>query len=276
MTRLANPLPIFLDARGALLDGGSIYIGRPGTDPFVPGNRLPLFWDAARTIPAAQPLRTLGGVIVNAGKPSFVHLAESDYSFRSADADGLTVLSIASIAEADAQYQPLNSGLSALSLVQTQPFGRNLLGVADAAGLRTTAGLGNSALLAKATAAEYRANTANKVLTTDQIWAAAADLLLTVSGTTISVDLSQAFNFTLIMSGGPWTLAAPINGKRFQSGTIEIAQDATGGRVLNFNPAWRFAGGVVPALSTTPGALDVLSYRVLSGGQIFCSLAKAV
>jgi hypothetical protein len=61
MTRLVNPVPLFLDGRGALLDAGFIYIGTAGTNPETLANRLNVFWDKALTIPAAQPLRTLGG-----------------------------------------------------------------------------------------------------------------------------------------------------------------------------------------------------------------------
>lgn len=164
MTRLANPLPIFLDARGALLDGGSIFIGQAGTDPAIPGNRIDVFWDADQTIPAAQPLRTLGGVIVNATAAAFVHLAQSDYSLRINDADGYAVLFLPSVAEADVEYQPLNSGLTALSEVPTQAYGRNLLALADAAAFRAAGGLGSSSTLAKATSLEYRANIPNRVL----------------------------------------------------------------------------------------------------------------
>jgi hypothetical protein len=87
MSRLANPLPIFLDGRGALLDAGYIYIGTVNTDPEILANQLPLFWDLALSIPAPQPLRTLGGVIVNGANPGFVYFSAADYSITIRDAD---------------------------------------------------------------------------------------------------------------------------------------------------------------------------------------------
>jgi len=276
MARLSNPLPIFLDARGALLDGGSIYIGVPGTDPAVEGNQLAAYWDAERTIPAAQPLRTLSGVIVNARAPAFVYLDEDDYSLRINDADGLTVQLLASSAAATTQYQPLDPQLTALADQSNTTFGRSLLSAADAAALRSAAQLGSIAVLPKATALEYRAGTENKALATDQVWAAAASVALTSEYAIVAVNLAKGFNFTLAMTGGPWSLAAPTNVKPGQSGTIEIRQDATGSRLLTFDQAWKFAGGVDPVLSTAANAIDVLSYRVLSDGTIFAGLSKGL
>lgn len=276
MARLSNPIPLFLDARGALLDGGSIYIGDPGTDPAIPANRVDLFWNSARTIPAAQPLRTLGGVIVNANAPAFVYLAEDDYSIRINDADGLTVVFLPSVATAATQYQPLAAALTALSSQASTSFGRSLLNTADAAGLRSAAGVGSAALMAKGTAAEYRSNVANRALSTDQVWAAAVPIALMQSGGSVPVDMAQGLNFTLAMTGGAWTLAAPANAKPGQAGMIEITQDATGGRLLSFDSAWKFAGGTDPALSTAGNARDVLSFQVLSDGTVFASLSKGV
>jgi hypothetical protein len=70
VTKLINPRPIFLDGRGALLDAGYIYYRDVGTDPEVEANQIAVFWDKALTIPAAQPLRTLGGVIMNGANPT--------------------------------------------------------------------------------------------------------------------------------------------------------------------------------------------------------------
>jgi hypothetical protein len=60
MSRLANPLPIFLDGRGALLDAGYIYIGTVNTDPEILANQLPLFWDAALYHSGTSALADLG------------------------------------------------------------------------------------------------------------------------------------------------------------------------------------------------------------------------
>lgn len=93
---------------------------------------------------------------------------------------------------------------------------------------------------------------------------------------TVAVDFSLANNFSLNIVGNRM-LGAPTNMVAGQSGCITITQDATGSRTLAYNTAWKFAGGSVPALSTTPNAVDVLTYYVQPNGTtVFSSLAKGV
>jgi hypothetical protein len=106
-------------------------------------------------------------------------------------------------------------------------------------------GLGSSAVLDETTAAQFRADTAGKVLTTDKVWGAAVSVALT-PGATVNIDLNTGLNFTLAM-GGNYTLANPTNGKDGQSGKIEITQDATGSRTLAYGTNWLFAGGSDPS-----------------------------
>ena len=133
-------------------------------------------------------------------------------------------------------------------------------------------GLGATALLGEATIAEYRAATANKVLTSDVAWDAADTVVLT-PGATVAVNMSSGFNFSLAM-GGAYTLSNPTNTKNGQSGVIYIVQDATGSRTLAYGTNWKFEGGTDPVLTTTPNAVDVLNYQVRSSTFIVASLAK--
>lgn len=277
MTKLVNPVPLFLDGRGALLDAGFVYIGTAGTDPEVVGNRLPLFWDKALTIPAPQPLRTLGGVIVNGANLGFVYFAAADYSITIRDADSNLVAFVTTAFDlGGGSYQPLDSDLTAIAALATTAFGRSFLVLADAAAARTLLGLGSSAVLPETTSAQFRANTAGKVLSTDKVWGAAASVPLTQSGGNVAVDLSLGINFTLAMTGTPWTLSNPSNGKDGQSGKIEITQDATGTRLLTYAANWKFVGGTDPVLSTAANARDVLFYEVLSDGNVYASLGKGI
>jgi len=123
-----------------------------------------------------------------------------------------------------------------------------------------------------ATAAQFRNNTADKLLDTDGVWDAAAPVALT-PGTNVSVDLNSGINFTLAM-GGNYTLDNPTNAKPGQTGVIEITQDGTGGRTLAYGTNYKFAGGVDPVLSTAAGAVDLLTYWVKSSTIIHCALAK--
>lgn len=139
MTKLTNPLPLWLNARGTLLDGGYIYVGVANADP--EDQPLDVFFDDERTIPASQPLRTLGGLIVNEASPSQVFLAEDDYSLRVRDADGNLLSYTPSVADAGAQFQPLDSDLTAIATLATTPFGRSLLTLANAAALKSATGI---------------------------------------------------------------------------------------------------------------------------------------
>ena len=137
--RIDNPVPTFVDRRGYLLDGGHIYVGEPNKDP----EQFPiaLSWNAALTTPATQPLRTLGGVIVNGESPSFVYGAGDDYSLRVRDIDGGEVFFVPSSKQAGAQFQPLNTGLSAIAALATTPYGRGLLTLANQGALKSATGI---------------------------------------------------------------------------------------------------------------------------------------
>lgn len=85
MFAINTPYPLFLDKTGQPLDSGLVYFGlvnqNPETDPTT------VFWDAAGTQPAAQPLRTMNGYIVRNGTPSQVYV-EDDYSITLRDRNG--------------------------------------------------------------------------------------------------------------------------------------------------------------------------------------------
>jgi hypothetical protein len=149
-----------------------------------------------------------------------------------------------------------------------------LLETANQAALQSTVGVGSAGLLAKATSAQFRNNTANVVLTPDNVWGAATYVAL-APGATVNIDLSTGINFTLAM-GGNYTLAAPTNAKEGQSGNILITQDGTGSRTLAYNAIFKPVGGSAPVLSTAANARDCLFYEVLPGGGILISLAKNV
>lgn len=78
----------WFEADGTALDNGFIYFGQVDLDPqSVP---IVVYWDAAFSIPAQQPLRTLAGVIVRNGSPADVYIP-SAYSERVQDKNGVTI-----------------------------------------------------------------------------------------------------------------------------------------------------------------------------------------
>lgn len=145
-------------------------------------------------------------------------------------------------------------------------------GASDASGARTNLGLGTIATFDEATTAQVRSNTADKALSTDQTWAA-ADYVALTDAATVDVDMSAGINFSLTI-GGNRTLGAPTNTKNGQAGEIIITQDGTGSRTLAFHANWKFEAGVDGILSTAAGAVDVLSYKVVSSTFILASLGN--
>ena len=77
MPAITAPYPQFFDLDGNPLESGYIYVGTTGGNPETAP--VAAYWDAARTIPAAQPLRTLHGYIVRSGTPAQVYVA-GDFS----------------------------------------------------------------------------------------------------------------------------------------------------------------------------------------------------
>jgi hypothetical protein len=133
----------------------------------------------------------------------------------------------------------------------------------------TLGGSGTSASIS-----DYRANVADRLLETDVVWGAAAEVALT-DAATIAVDMSTFINASVTLAGNR-TLGQPSNTKVGQSGFIRIIQDGTGSRTLAYHADWKFAGGTDPVLSTAAGATDLLFYQVIAANFIYASLVKAV
>jgi hypothetical protein len=145
--RLENLTPLWLDTRGDLLDAGKIYIGTAGADPET--SPKVVYWDGGLTQVAAQPLRTLGGVIMNGENPANVYFGDGDFSQRVRDADDVivTAYSFSSAAAVTGTsggggtaYQPLDSDLTAIAALATTAYGRSLLTLVNQAALQAAVG----------------------------------------------------------------------------------------------------------------------------------------
>ena len=126
----------------------------------------------------------------------------------------------------------------------------------------------------EATSAEWLANTADRILTTDIVYTGAAEVTLT-DAVTIAVNMSTFINAKVTLAGNR-VLGQPSNTKVGQAGFIRIIQDATGSRTLSYHADWKFVGGADPVLSTTGGTTDILFYQVVATNFIYASLVKAV
>ena len=134
--------------------------------------------------------------------------------------------------------------------------------------------LGNAVTLDEVTTAQWRDNTADKLLSTDQVWDAMAEVTLS-DGANIALDLSTGFDFTVTL-GGNRTLDNPTNAKVGQRGRIRVVQDGTGSRTLSFGTSYEFVVGTAPTLTTTASAEDVLYYDVISSTRILITVARDI
>lgn len=90
MQSLEQPFKLYTDKTGAPLDQGYVYFGVAGQDPTT--HPVTVYWDAAGTIAASQPLRTVNGYIVNGTAPANVYFSGT-YSETVKDKNGVTVFS---------------------------------------------------------------------------------------------------------------------------------------------------------------------------------------
>lgn len=72
------PFPVFNGADGTPLENGYVYIGT--TNLNAETNPIPVYWDSALSIPAAQPIRTIGGYASRSGSPGQLYVDAVNYS----------------------------------------------------------------------------------------------------------------------------------------------------------------------------------------------------
>jgi len=75
MQIVSPPIPVFVDTNGQSLDAGYIYIGTVNQNPEL--SPIAVYWDDALTQPAAQPIRTIGGMPARNGTPSNIYTASA-------------------------------------------------------------------------------------------------------------------------------------------------------------------------------------------------------
>jgi hypothetical protein len=70
MLPVETPFKTYTGLDGKPLDQGFVYFGQPNQNPIT--DPVTVYWDAAGTMPASQPLRTTNGYIVRSGTPANV------------------------------------------------------------------------------------------------------------------------------------------------------------------------------------------------------------
>jgi hypothetical protein len=100
-TAITTPFLQLSDLEGRPLTGGEVFIGQPNQNPQTAPK--PVYWDAAATQPALQPLDVVGGLIVRSGTPAQVFV-DGDHSMLVRDSAGRQVF-----------YAPQGAELAAIS-----------------------------------------------------------------------------------------------------------------------------------------------------------------
>jgi hypothetical protein len=105
------PYPAFAGADGQPLENGYIWIGTANLSPQT--NPISVYWDAAQTIAAPQPIRTINGYPSRNGTPARFYVS-SDYSIQVLDSKGSVV------------YTSLNDNLSGNGFVASNATGNGV------------------------------------------------------------------------------------------------------------------------------------------------------
>ena len=85
------PFPVFQGRDGQPLENGYVWIGEPNLNPQT--NPVVVYFDAALTIVAAQPLRTLNGYVSRAGTPAQIYVDANNFSILVQDSNGSMIYS---------------------------------------------------------------------------------------------------------------------------------------------------------------------------------------
>jgi len=117
MLPVEQPFKAYTGLDGKPLNNGAVYFGQPGQDPIT--HPVTVFWDAAGTQPAAQPLATVNGYIVNGSGSAANIFFNGSYSTSVFDSKGRQVF-----------YAQTSDAFSVAGAVQalSNPGGSNSVG----------------------------------------------------------------------------------------------------------------------------------------------------
>lgn len=129
-----NPFDYFSDTKGDPLDAGYIYVGVANQDPVT--NPIAIYYDAAMTIPAPQPLRTVAGYISNPIAPQ-TFFTNQNYSVSVRDKNQVVLFYVANFSSIVSntpfalQLAASNAWIAAFQ-ADTQAWGDNFIATNDA------------------------------------------------------------------------------------------------------------------------------------------------
>lgn len=125
MLAVDSPFRQFFDLTGAPLQNGYLYFGTSGQNPET--NPVTVYWDAAGTQPAAQPVRTVNGYPLRSGSQAVIY-ASGDVSVTVRDAKSRIVINAPSMASFS-NSQTLQAGIDAFGSASDATKGDALVAV---------------------------------------------------------------------------------------------------------------------------------------------------
>lgn len=116
-------------------------------------------------------------------------------------------------------------------------------------------------------------------LTNKTLTSAKSTVQALTPGASVAVDMSLGTAMTLTLGAAANAFAAPSNLAAGQWGWITLKQDATGNRVVAWNAAYKFVGGVAPinaatGLSSAANAVDRVYWVCDDGATVQCTFGK--
>ncbi len=158
-------------------------------------------------------------------------------------------------------YRYSSSGTSFVEL--TRGWG------ADVAALRAYLALGTAAVLNVGTGASDLPNNTQIFDTARDYTRQQRFTRYTFSfGASLAWDLDIAQIAALTMTGNA-TLLNPTNVKAGGQYQLLVQQDATGGRTLSYDSAYKWPNGVAPVIYTTPNIVTMLTFTGGGSGQMY-------
>ncbi len=92
---------------------------------------------------------------------------------------------------------------------------------------------------------------------------------VTLTGTTTTIDLATATNFTHTLTGATtYTFSNPATTGNATAFTLKVIQDTTA-RTITWPASVDWAGGAAPTLTATSGGVDVFVFYTIDGGTTY-------
>jgi hypothetical protein len=288
------PYPVVTDTDGQPLENGYIWIGTANLNPQT--NPISIYWDAALTQPAAQPVRTLGGYPANAGNPGRLYAA-TNYSILVQNSRGVTLYSapqqtelygtasggtgLTSYVVGDLLYADSTASLARLADVATGNVLRSG-GVATAPAWGkvdlATDTAGDIDLTTQVTGTLPAANggtglsspgTSGNVLSSDgTTWQSVAVSTLVPDATDSVKGVVELATDAEVQAGTDTTRAITPDALRKGALVLDTAQASTSGIAIDFTgvPSWAKRITVIFDQVSTGGSSDILVQIGDSGG----------